>query len=230
MSKIHSVASKLTDYNDPTSFGSRLRAKRVKPLTEMIEAVFAMKGSVEIIDLGGTERYWSIIPSSFLESRKVKITLVNNQEIASVTMNERFLAIRGDACDLQMFRDNHFDIAHSNSVIEHVGDWHRMRSFASEMQRVAAKYFCQTPNFWFPIEPHCMTPFFHWLPRPTRIWLVGNFRLGHWKKGASVDECVRMVESARLLSKKMMHELFPHARIVVERFLGLPKSIVVFRH
>jgi hypothetical protein len=104
-----------------------------------------------------------------------------------------------------------------------------MVRFASEFKRVAPKYFIQTPNYWFPIEPHCMTPFYHWLPKPMRIWLTLNFSLGHWSKANSVDEAIRKVESARLLNRKMFHELFSDADILTERMFLLPKSHIGIR-
>jgi hypothetical protein len=74
-----------------------------------------------------------------------------------------------------------------------------------------------------------MTPFFHWLPKPMRVWLVSRFHLGHWKKAESVDQAVRAVESARLLTRPMLQELFKDGRIVTERFCLLPKSLIALR-
>src|SRR3546814_10323990 len=65
-----------------------------------------------------------------------------------------------------------FDIAHSNSVIEHVITWDNMKNFARETRRVAAWHYVQTPYFWFPVDPHFYKlPFYHWLPRPLRAKL-----------------------------------------------------------
>jgi hypothetical protein len=159
----------------------------------------------------------------------VNITLVNLPGTTKPDDHGPFTFREADACALTCFADKSFHIAHSNSVIEHVGDWQRMTQFAKEASRIPTKYFVQTPNYWFPIEPHCMTPFFHWLPKPMRVWLVAHFRLGHWRKAASTDEAVRIVESARLLNKTMLQELFRDGDIVTERFLGLPKSHIAIR-
>lgn len=75
-----------------------------------------------------------------------------------------------------------------------------------------------------------MTPFFHWLPKPTRMWLVSRFQLGHWGQAESVDEAVQIVDSARLLNKKMLQELFKEAQIRTERFFGLPKSFIAVKN
>lgn len=210
--------------------GSRLRAKRIAPLLDMIRQVFAEQGQVNIIDLGGRENYWNIVPQGFLEKHNVSITIVNLPDDIIPENHEPFSFAAADCCDLACFDDDSFDIAHSNSVIEHVGDWIRMFQFANELARVSQRYFVQTPNFWFPVEPHFMTPFFHWLPIPMRIWLVQRFQLGHRPRAYSLDEAVRTVESVRLLNRKMYQALFPGADILTERILGLPKSLIAVKN
>lgn len=66
MSLTRALARSLTNYDNPKSFGSRLRARRIAPLMEMIESVFREHGHVDIIDIGGTERYWNILPQAYL--------------------------------------------------------------------------------------------------------------------------------------------------------------------
>jgi len=223
------IAKWVSNYDRQESIGSRFRAKRIAPLLEMIETVFNEHGAVNIIDIGGTKTYWGIVPGEFLEKHKVRITIVNLPGSELPEDHEPFWFVEADGCDLSRFEDKSFHIAHSNSVLEHVGDWNRMRQFTKEISRVADYYFVQTPNYWFPIEPHSMTPFFHWLPKPFRIWLVSRFQLGHWEKAKSKNDSVRIVESARLLNKKKFQQLFADADILTERYLGLPKSFVAIR-
>jgi hypothetical protein len=196
----------------------------------MIETVYREHGAVEVVDVGGTVNYWRIVPTEFLRRHNVTITLVNLPG-TSAQLEDRteFRAVEADGCDLKQFGDQEFHIAHSNSVLEHVGDWGRMVAFAQEIARVAPRLFVQTPNYWFPIEPHCMTPFFHWLPTPMRVWLVMHFQLGHWNKAKNVDEAVRIVDSARLVNRKMFQSLFGDAEIRTERVLWLPKSFIAIR-
>ena len=205
------------------------RGKRIRPLLDIIRATFLEHGSVRIIDIGGTRKYWNILPGDYLKKHNVKITIANLMDDQNAVNDDTFEFITCDACDLRTIEDNAFHIAHSNSVIEHVGDWKRMIMFSNEVRRVAPKYFIQTPNFWFPLEPHCMTPFFHWLPKPARIRLVSNFRLGNWRKADSTREAVRIVESARLLNKAMFSELFREAEVSIERLCYLPKSFVAIK-
>jgi hypothetical protein len=229
MSITRILAKRISNYDSPKSVGSKLRAKRIAPLLDMIEEVFKVHGYVNLIDIGGTEQYWSLVPMQYLLDRKVKITIVNIPGSLLPKDHGPFTFAESDGCDLACFKDRSFHIAHSNSVVEHVGDWGRQLQFAKELERVSPAYFVQTPNFWFPIEPHFMTPFFHWLPKPMRMWLVTHFRLGHFKKAESVGEAVMLAEHARLLTHEMMQYLFKDAEILTERFFGLPKSFIAVK-
>jgi len=71
-----------------------------------------------------------------------------------------------------------------------------------------------------------MTPFFHWLPRRLKIWLVRHATLGHWRRATNHQQAEFMVDSVRLLTRRQMQILFPAARIIRERILGLPKSLI----
>jgi hypothetical protein len=229
MSLTRTLTKWFSNYDSHKSIGSQLRAKRITPLLEMIDSVYNKNGSVSIIDIGGTEKYWNIVPRQYLNEHNVNITIVNLPGTAMPIDHSLFKFVEADGCDLSGFDDKSFHIAHSNSVVEHVGDWERMVQFAKELSRVSNQYFIQTPNYWFPIEPHCMTPFFHWLPKPIRIWLVLHFQMGHWSKVASIDEAVRLIEHARLLNKKMFQTLFKDAYVLTERFFLLPKSFIAIK-
>jgi SAM-dependent methyltransferase len=124
------------------------------------------------------------------------------------------------------FRDGAFDVVFANSTIEHVGDDDSRRQFAQEVQRVGKRYYVQTPYRWFPVEPHLMTPFIHYLPPSWRRRLLRNFTV--WGRlvrptPQGVDEFVRDV---RLLDLAEMRRLFPASEIWRERFLGFTKSLI----
>ena len=226
MSLTGRMAKNLSNYENKASYGSRLRRKRITPLLKMIDLVFQEKGSVMIADLGGTETYWNILPEAYFNQRNVMITIINLPGTVIGKDHGPFRFVEGDACNLEGYENNTFDITHSNSVIEHVGNWDRMVNFAKEASRIAERYYVQTPNFWFPIEPHFMTPFFHWLPKTARKWLVRHFQLGNWPKATSKDEATRTVKSSSLLSKRQLRKLFPDATIIKERVFGLSKSFI----
>ncbi|MBC8844888.1 class I SAM-dependent methyltransferase, partial [Escherichia coli] len=76
------------------------------------------------------------------------------------------------ATDLSEIDDQQFDIVFSNSVIEHLYTWENQEKMAKEVLRVGKYHFIQTPNYWFPIEPHWVFPFFQFLPKSIRIRLT----------------------------------------------------------
>lgn len=63
------------------------------------------------------------------------------------------------------FPDNRFDAAWSNAVIEHVGNRNDQVAFVKELTRVSKLAFFTTPNRYFPIEVHTLTPLLHWFPQ-----------------------------------------------------------------
>ena len=76
----------------------------------------------------------------------------------------RVRAVRADGRSLP-FADGEFDLGFSNAVVEHVdGGRAGQRRFIAELCRVARRVFVTTPNRWFPIDPHTLLPFVHWLP------------------------------------------------------------------
>jgi len=120
--------------------------------------------------------------------------------------------VQADATALP-FDEHEFDIAYSNSVVEHLPPDARA-AYARELRRVGRRWFVQTPNRWFPVEPHALLPFVHWLPRP-----VGRAR---WRLGVSGDS----YDEVRLLDARELRRLFPDATIVRERSGPLTKSLV----
>lgn len=215
------------DYSNPKSLASRFRAARAKHIVGLIQAAFVARGQVRIVDLGGRPEYWSVIDRGLLESLKVHITTVNLEK-QPATDDPMFSQRTGDACAFDA-EDNAFDIAHSNSVIEHVGDWAQMEMFARETQRLAPRYYVQTPYFWFPVEPHFSAPLFHWLPESTRARMLMKHDHGFMKRTDDLGAAMRAVQHARLLDKPMMRHLFPNARHVDEKVAGLTKSLMAIK-
>jgi Methyltransferase domain len=212
------------DYGNPRSLGFRFRVNRAKYLTTMIERIAAQRGRCKILDLGGTDGYWKIIDRDFLHQKKCHITLFNMTATKGVN-GDLFDVVTGDACATGL-ADASFDLIHSNSTIEHVGDWSRMTAFAREVIRLGSAYFIQTPSFWFPWEPHFSLPLWHWLPEPVRVSLLIRRGFGHRPRATSVSEAVISVQNCHLLDARMMRALFPDAELVRERFFGITKSYI----
>ncbi len=127
--------------------------------------------------------------------------------------------VQGDGTALE-YPDRSFDVAFSNSVIEHVPPG-QQAAFASEIARVATSYFVQTPNYWFPIEPHWQLPLVQFLPVRARKALNRRFSFGFMPRGHFCE--------INLLSVRQMKRLFPDAEIHRERVAGLTKSIIAVR-
>ena len=140
----------LTNYDDPNSFGSRMRRRRGAGLRGLIEQCYAAKGAVRLLDMGGEIRYWNIFGADYLMAHRVSITLVNLSEenLPDNPNPALFTTIIGDCCDLS-FEDDAFDIAHSNSVIEHLGGWDSMSKFAAQTRRVRPITMCKRRHSGF---------------------------------------------------------------------------------
>jgi SAM-dependent methyltransferase len=62
------------------------------------------------------------------------------------------------------FPNKSFDLAFCSAVIEHVGSQSQQIQLLAELTRVAERVVVTTPNRYFPLEFHTLTPFLHWLP------------------------------------------------------------------
>jgi len=134
--------------------------------------------------------------------------------------------VEGDARSMTQFGDAEFDVVYSNSVIEHVGTRGDQAAMAREVRRVGRRYFVQTPNLWFPLEPHFIFPGFQFLPLDWRVWLVQRRALGHIGRYPERGDAERVVRSIRLLAARDLHSLFPDATLHRERIFGITKSVM----
>lgn len=181
---------------------------------------FQIKPETTVLDVGGREFNWTLMPFA------PRVTIFNLDEQGEA--GRKFEWVIGDARDLP-FPDGAFDIVYSNSVIEHLGDIADQRKFAAECRRVGHSYFVQTPNRNFPIEPHVLTPFIHWLPKKWQRPLVRNFTVWGWITRPSVERREWFLNTTRMLTKSEFQTLFPEATIKQERFLGLTKSLIALK-
>jgi ubiquinone/menaquinone biosynthesis C-methylase UbiE len=207
-----------------TSLNQKFRENRFKTFTALLAKVDA-GDSIKILDIGGTEIYWERM--KFIDNKNIHITLLNLEEVP--TKKENFTSIKGNACDLSDYADNTFDIVYSNSVIEHLFTLENQKKMADEARRVGKYYYIQTPNYYFPIEPHWLCPFYQFLPFGVRVFLTKNFNLGHHSKAATKADAIKRVEEVKLLSEKKMKKLFPDGKVLRERFFGLVKSVTMYR-
>jgi SAM-dependent methyltransferase len=209
----------LADNNRADSKASQFRRKRSEFFRGLLTNV---PRPVRLLDVGGTQEYWEQM--GFGNDSDLEITLLNLEPRPI----GKYRQVIGDARDMSQFVDREFDVVFSNSVIEHVGAWTDQLSMANEVRRVGKRYYVQTPNRYFPIEPHFLFPLFQFFPVFLRVSLHCNFTLGWMRRASSREEATKAVESIRLLSTAQMKRLFPEAEIYSEEFLGLTKSITAY--
>ena len=186
------------------------------------EIIMKPDSSTNILDIGGTEGNWKYLSS------KPNITLLNINEKQNKIYPNNIKFINANALDIP-FPDNHFDIAFSNSVIEHVHTFDNQIRFANEALRVAKRVWVQTPAREFIIEPHYITPVIHWLPKALQIKVLRNFSIWGWINRPTKDEVKKIIEEIRLMSKDEVIKIFPGCDIKTEKLFGLTKSYIVIR-
>ena len=197
----------------------RFRRKRMQRFARE----FGIGAETRVLDVGGTPDVWELI------AVRPRLVLLN---AVKYNLAGAAQGVEGDGRYLP-FRDGAFDVVFSNSVIEHVGDAASQQRFAREVARVGRGFWVQTPNRWFPVEQHLLTPFLHWLPKP---WQRAIARRGTvWSAVARPAPDRRefytehFLRDIRLLGPRELRALFPAARILRERFLGVTKSLIAIR-
>ncbi len=178
-----------------------------------------LRGVDSIVDFGGTPEIW-------LNVDRENVVLLNIDE---QPVPPGFVSMKGDARRTD-FPDKSFDLAFSNSTIEHVGTWEDQQAFARELSRVGKRVYCQTPARSFFFEPHYFTPFVVWFP-----WLLKRYEFVRYctyyglRWRPSREQVKDFQAHLRLLDRAEMQRLFPDCTIREERFLGMTKAYIAVR-
>lgn len=210
---------KVNDYSNNAYIGTRFRKRRFRYFHEKLKN---LERPIKIIDLGGTVNFW--VNENYHTRNDVEITIVNLQVEGPGYHSIKL--IEGDACNLHQFADSEFDVAFSNSVIEHLFTLAKQQKMASEAMRVARYYFIQTPNKYFPIEPHFKFPFFQFLPDAIKLFLQTKTSIINGVKYKK-EYAEKIIQEIRLLSLVELNNLFPNSNLYTERFFGFSKSFIV---
>ncbi|MES2330173.1 MAG: class I SAM-dependent methyltransferase [Bacteroidota bacterium] len=212
---------KFADNTNQRSIAYQFRFKRFLFFRSLLNR---LQKPVSILDIGGTQGYWDMMGFSDID---IRITLLNLE--VQPTSGDSFTSVKGDATDLSAYADQSFDIVYSNSVIEHLFTYEAQLKMANEVRRVGKNYFIQTPNYYFPIEPHWVFPFFQFLPVTCRVWMTRNLNLGHIGRIPDPVDASKRVAEVQLLTRQQMQQLFPQAKMYQETFFGLTKSLVAYK-
>ena len=204
----------LADNSRRDSLSCRYRSRRMAPLLPFREQ------PLRVLDIGGTAAFWRNLEEAF--HQKWRITLLN---LSPAAPEEGFEIRTGDATRMTAADLAGYDLIFSNSVIEHLGSWAAKRRLAEAILGSGLAYFVQTPNYWFPMEPHWLIPGFQYLPRRVqRMLLLKGFSIR--VKNASIDEAEALLDEIQLLTRRDVLGFFPGASLLEERFYGLTKSFV----
>jgi hypothetical protein len=204
------------------SLSNRMRAKRFEYFNQLFDR---LPKPIRMLDVGGTVRFWEC--RGWTERSDVDITLLNLVEEESTSKNIHSTV--GDATALDCYNDGDFDVVFSNSVIEHLFTFDSQRAMASEVARVGKAFWIQTPNYWFPIEPHFHWLGWQWYPRSVRVAMIQRIKCGHRGPCSTKQAAEAAVDEVRLMSHREMQEVFPKAQIWRERVLGATKSLVAIQ-
>jgi hypothetical protein len=201
---------------------NRFRAARGRILRGQIAELAKHFGRpIVILDVGGRAEYWDNV--GFDNIAAIRLLNSDQSELDRKASSDLFTSELGDARKLSLFADKSVDLVHSNSVIEHVGQWPDMCAMADEVLRIGLSGWIQTPAWEFPIEPHFRLPFLHWFAQPARRAMLRGSR--HY---GSLDVRHRRhhIDRINLLSHGEVKALFPECEIFVERLI-IPKSYTV---
>jgi hypothetical protein len=197
-------------------FFGRFRKRRMNRFF----ALLCPSDTETLLDVGGAEHTWTVDA----DHGEFPVVLFNIAFGGGAKDGRRFRYMIGSGTAMP-FGDGEFSIAHSNSVIEHVGDFAAQQRFAAEIRRVAQRVWVQTPALCFPVEVHLWAPLIHWLPKS---W--GRVLARFTPRGLLDSKTAAgWADSVRLLNRREMEQLFPDCEIIVERVLGWPKSYVAVR-
>jgi Methyltransferase domain len=218
---LSSVFRKLADTkSNPHSLSNRLRAKRFEKFEDLASR---LPRPIRILDVGGENSFWEKRGWAGIDD--VQITLLNI--IEQQKRNANVTPMIGYATDLSRFADRSFDIVFSNSVIEHLFTFENQARMAAEVRRVGKALWVQTPNFWFPIEPHFLIPGWQWMPSSARVGLLRRYRCGCYPPCYDRNRANQIVTEVRLMTARELRSLFPTATLIPERFAGIVKSWTV---
>lgn len=205
----------------PTSLGSRARAGRWRQLLD----TFPDLQNMSVLDMGGTVEFWLRAP---VQPRSVHV--VNVEDPPDAPLPHWLRADVADVCNPPhgLLDEGGYDIAVSNSVIEHVGGDQQRAAFAQVAARCAPRMWVQTPYRFFPIEPHWVCPFLQFMPLAMRARVAMWWPLVHTRP-VDFNEAVESLMATELIDITAMRRYFPDAEIRYERVLGLVKSVIAVR-
>lgn len=203
-----------------------MRKRRFVHVNNLIKSIIAAEGFCNILDIGGSEYYWEDnmdFLSLFSDAITITVANLDAQEV-DFKDTKLFTFKQGNACDESLY-EGKYNLIHSNSLIEHVG-MENMQKLSDLIRRRNIPYYVQTPNYWFPVEPHFRFIGFQWLPVSWRARILAKRRMG-LRVANSLEDALKSVNSINLLKRSQISKYFPDAQIFNEKVGPFTKSFMV---
>ena len=205
------------------------RGRRLKLFNKFMGSI---TGRVRLIDLGGTAAFWE--NWGLAKQPLLDVTIVNDHHQDKTHEHEPIRLpnvhnLRADVLTLTATDLAEYDVIFSNSLIEHLPGPQSQRQLAQAIIDSGRPYFLQTPNKSSPVDPHFprpYVPFFAAYPRPLQARLLSWSALGSGSVAPSYEAALVRLANYHPLTARGVRQLFPQARIVMERPLGVPMSII----
>ncbi len=180
-----------------------------------------------ILDIGGYPTDWAL--AHFTVRRIDTLNLHELDWNPEAIPQHQFRTLLGDGCRME-FSDRSYEVAYSNSVLEHLETAQRQQDFANEALRVGQRLWIQTPAREFPLEVHFLLPGVHWLPKRIRRFMVKWLSPARYLHRWTDEQIDFEIRTIRLLNRREMQAMFPDCEIITERLAGIiPKSHIAVR-
>jgi len=216
-----SYLRKIANAYESNSWATRLRRRRFELFLGLLKQ---LPPPIRILDVGGTEWFWRTM--GFRTSAQAHLTLLNSVKV-DITM-EHVTSVVGDARQMTHFADKSFDVVFSNSVIEHLATFEEQQRMSVEVRRVGERYFIQTPNKYFLMDPHFLFPGFQFFPLRAQVWIASHYTVGWYCQPKDPVAAEKAVRGIRMLSQQEFQALFPDGVLFKERFCGTTKSFILY--
>ncbi len=191
-----------------------------------------VSGRIRLIDLGGTVKFWE--DWGLAKQPRLEVTIVNDHHIDKNHEHDplslpNIHRLQADVLSLSAADLAQYDVIFSNSLIEHLPSPEAQRQLAQAIIDSGRPYFLQTPNKTSPVDPHFprpYVPFFAAYPRSLQARLLSWSALGSGSAAPSYQAALERLSNYHPLTTRGVRQLFPQARIVMERPMGVPMSII----
>ena len=222
LSRLRSYLLTNADQTQENSISSEQRKKRFGFFLEYCKE---LNKPLKIIDLGGSDYYWKQL--NMTDNRDFEILILNNENQNTDSFsNIKFM--KKDVRNLDFIKDKEYDLVYSNSLIEHLNSFEDQKKLANEIKRIGKRYFIQTPNYYFPVEPHFLFPFFQFLSVEMKTKLISKYDMGWYKKQTDFVKAKELAQSIRLLKENELKDIFGGCKIYKEKYYFLTKSFIVY--